>query len=80
MSYCVSCERKTPVSNPTPMRTSNGRIVLRSTCPVCATNKSGFMSRKKPKVADWIELYLKYLSLGRYSKEYLVVEPEKDCV
>ena len=40
----MRCKRKTPELNPTPMRTKNGRIVLRSTCR-CGTNKSRHMSR-----------------------------------
>ena len=47
VSYCLRCKRKTPKLNPTFMRTKNSRILLRTTCPVCGTNKSSFMSSKE---------------------------------
>ena len=47
MSYCVRCKRKTPEVNPTPMRTKNVRIVMKSTCPVSGTTRTRFMSRKE---------------------------------
>ena len=44
-------KRKTLEMNPTPMRTTNNRIVMRSTCPVSGTTKIRFISRKEIKGA-----------------------------
>ena len=46
-SYCLRCKRKTPELNRTPMRTTSGRIVLKSMCPVSKSNKSRLISRKE---------------------------------
>ena len=70
----VSSVKKIPELNPTPMRTNNDRMVLRSTCPMFRTNKSRFVSRKEIKDRGLGELYR--LSC-QYLKRYLVVEPEK---
>ena len=42
-TYCIVDKRKTGNVNPKVIRTSNGRYMLRSTCPVCGKMKSRFI-------------------------------------
>ena len=42
--------------NPTPMRTTNNRIVMRSTSSVSGTTKPDLCRGKKSRVLDWLEL------------------------
>ena len=65
VSYCVKCKRKTQEVNPTPMQTKNNRITLRSTCPVCGTNKSRFISMKEAKEGGFLGLIRNLLGFGK---------------
>ena len=67
VSYCIKCKRKTQEVNPTPMRTKNNRIALRSTCPVCGTNKSRFISMKEAKEGGFLGLIRNLLGFGKKS-------------
>ncbi len=45
-SYCVKCKRHTVGANPKLATTSNGRKMVKSTCTVCGSGKSLFVSGK----------------------------------
>ena len=63
----MRCKRKTPKVNPTCMRTKINRIVMRSMCTVSGSTKTRFMSRKKSRVLNWVQLQLVYHLSGRYA-------------
>ena len=67
VSYCMKYKRKTQEVNPTPMQTTNNRIALRSTCPVCGTNKSRFISMKEAKEGGFLGLIKNVLDFGKKS-------------
>lgn len=47
-TYCVKCRRKTPDVNPQVIATANNRRALKSTCKVCGTKKTRFLSGNPP--------------------------------
>ena len=47
------------------MQIKNNRIALRSTCPVCGTNKSRFISMKEAKEDGFLGLIRNLLGFGK---------------
>ena len=43
LTYCIVDRKKTGNINPKIIKTSNGRYMLRSTCPICGKMKSRFI-------------------------------------
>ena len=43
LTYCVVDKKKTGNLNPKVIKTSNGRYILKSTCPICGKMKSRFI-------------------------------------
>lgn len=43
-SYCILCRKVTDDVNPVKVTLSNGRKAIKSTCAICGTKKSKFVS------------------------------------
>ena len=48
-SYCLKCRKNTENINPRVSKTSNGRIMVSSKCPICNCKKSRFIKNQEPK-------------------------------
>ena len=44
--YCFKCKQKTEPIDPLKIKSSNGRDMIKGTCPFCGTKKSVFVSWK----------------------------------
>ena len=43
LSYCLKCKRNTENINPKAFKTTNGRMMILSTCAICGSKKSKFI-------------------------------------
>ena len=48
-SYCLKCRKNTENINPRVSKTSNGRTMLLSKCPICGSKKSRFIKSQEEK-------------------------------
>ena len=48
-SYCLKCIKDTENINPRVSKTSNGRTMILSKCPICNSKKSGFIKNQEAK-------------------------------
>ena len=39
LSYCLKCKRNTESINPKVLKTTNGRMMILSTCAICGSKK-----------------------------------------
>ena len=46
-TYCIVCKKDTDNKNPKVFKTENGRLILKSVCPMCNNKKSRFLSKNK---------------------------------
>ena len=49
LSYCLKCKRNTQSINPKVSKTTNGRIMILSTCAVCGSRKLKFIKDQQAK-------------------------------
>ena len=42
LSYCLNCKRNTESINPKILKTTNGRMMILSTCAICGSKKLKF--------------------------------------
>ena len=45
--YCLKCKKDTKDLNVKPFMTKNNRYMLKSTCSICKSKKSKFVSKKE---------------------------------
>ena len=48
-SYCLKCTKDTENINPKVSSTSNGKAMILSKCPICASKKSRFIKNQEAK-------------------------------
>ena len=48
-TYCVSCGKNTENKGAKVIKTKNGRLRMRSQCPICGNKKSGFVKKQEAK-------------------------------
>ena len=48
-SYCLKCRKDTENINPKVSSTSNGKAMILSKCPICASKKSRFIKNQEAK-------------------------------
>ena len=46
-SYCLKCKTNTENLNPRVLKTSNGKTMLLSKCPICGSKKSKFIKKQE---------------------------------
>ena len=46
-TYCIACKKDTENKNPRVFKTKNGRLILKSICPVCNNKKSRLISKNE---------------------------------
>ena len=49
LSYCLKCKRNTESINPKVSKTTNGRMMILSTCAICGSKKSKFIKEQQAK-------------------------------
>ena len=49
LSCCLKCKKNTENINPKVSETANGKAVILSTCPICASKKSKFIKEQEAK-------------------------------
>ena len=49
LSYCLKCKRNTESINPKVLKTTNGRMMILSTCAICGSKKSKFIKQQEAK-------------------------------
>ena len=49
LSYCLKCKRNTESINPEVLKTTNGRMMIFSTCAICCSKKSKFIKNQQAK-------------------------------
>ena len=49
LSYCFKCRRNTESINPKVSKTTNGKAIILSTCPICGSKKSKFIKQQEAK-------------------------------
>ena len=49
LSYCFKCRKNTKSINPKVSKTTNGKAIILSTCPICGSKKSKSIKEQKPK-------------------------------
>ena len=49
LSYCFKCRRNTKSINPKVSKTTNGKAIILSTCPICGSKKSKFIKQQEAK-------------------------------
>ena len=47
--YCLKCKRNTESINPKVLKTTNGRVIILSTCAICGSKKSKLLKSSKQK-------------------------------
>ena len=50
LSYFLKCQRNTESINPKVLKTTNGRMMILSTCAICGSKKSNLLKSNKQKV------------------------------
>ena len=49
LSYCSKCKKNTESINPKVSKTTNGKMMILSTCAICNSKKSKFMKVQQAK-------------------------------
>ena len=49
LSYCLKCKRNTESIDPKVSKTTNGRMMILSTCAICGSKKSKFIKEQQAK-------------------------------
>ena len=49
LSCCLKCKRNTESINPKVSKTTNGRMMILSTCTICGSKKSKFIKEQQAK-------------------------------
>ena len=49
LSYCLKCKKSTESINPKVSKTTNGKVIILSTCAICGSKKSKFIKERKAK-------------------------------
>ena len=49
LSYCFKCRRNTKSINPKVSKTTNGKVIILSTCAICGSKKSKFIKEQEAK-------------------------------
>ena len=49
LSYCLKCKRNTESINPNVLKTTNGRMMILSTCAIGGSKKSKFIKEQQAK-------------------------------
>ena len=49
LSYCFKCRRNTKSINPKVSKTTNGKVIILSTCAICGSKKSTFIKEQEAK-------------------------------
>ena len=49
LSYCFKCRRNTKSINPKVSKTTNGKVIILSTCAICGSRKSKFIKEQEAK-------------------------------
>ena len=49
LSYCLKCKRNTESINPKVLKTTNGRMMILSTCAKCSSKKSKIIKEQQAK-------------------------------
>ena len=49
LSYCLKCKRNTESINSKVSKTTNGRMMILSTCDICGSKKSKFIKEQQVK-------------------------------
>ena len=49
LSYCLKCKRNTESINRKVLKTTNGRMMILSTCAICSSKKSKFIKEQQAK-------------------------------
>ena len=49
LSYCLKCRRNTESINPKVSKTTNGKVIILSTCAICHSKKSKFIKKQEAK-------------------------------
>ena len=49
LCYCLTCKRNTKSINPKVPKTTNGRMMILSTCAICSSKKSTFIKEQQAK-------------------------------
>ena len=49
LSYCLKCKRNTECINAKVLKTTNGRMMILSTCAICGSKKSKFIKELQAK-------------------------------
>ena len=49
LSYSLKCKRNTESINPKVSKTTNGKAIILSTCPICGSKKSKFVKEQQAK-------------------------------
>ena len=49
LSYCLKCKRNTESISPKVLKTTNGGMMILSTCAICGSKKSKFINEQQAK-------------------------------
>ena len=49
LSYCLKCKKNTESINPRVSKTTNGKTIILSKCPICDSKKSKFIKEQRAK-------------------------------
>ena len=49
LSYCLKCKKNTESINPKVLKTTNGKTMILSKCPICGNKKSKFIKEQQAK-------------------------------
>ena len=49
LSYCLKCKKNTESINPRVSKTTNGKTIILSKCPICGSKKSKFIKEQQAK-------------------------------
>ena len=49
LSYCLKCKKNTESINPKVSKTTNGKVIILSTCAICGNKKSKFIKEQQAK-------------------------------
>ena len=49
LSYCLKCKKNTESINPKVLKTTNGKTMILSKCPLCTSKKSKFIKEQQAK-------------------------------
>ena len=49
LSYCLKCKKSTESINPKVSKTTNGKVIILSTCAICGSKKSKFIKEREAK-------------------------------